>query len=360
MILDSNASHVRNNFQLHKIVMNVIRKFMMTENEVVYYSIYLEKLGWSTPEYNIETYLNYVGFTVKIYLNTSINIISDYIKLSDPAFERNYLLFMDKHKGTWESINISPREVNKKHRELIRTNNIYCKQNYLDLNYIVDEVLAMSLPYSETRKDKSIFDDTSYNSTLIGNKRTKSVATSVTLQDKIKFQQPQETLAGSSHRILIESNPFISKDNCNNMNNFKASISNLAGINTTKDNNKKKLSKEIEANTASLGKSQSPTKNQNPSRSSPIVLGGSKSSFKPAEPNIQIHSHSTFLSSLANLGSNNTLTKLSKQQMVSNLIKDSLESINASQTESESKLQSINLESENSGILYNSSKINFN
>lgn len=353
MILDSNANNVRNNFQLHKIVNNVIRKFMMTENEVVYFSIYLDRLGWSTTEYNLETYLSYVGFTVKIYLNTSINVISDYIKLSDPSFETNYLLFMDKHRGTWESINISPREVNKKHRELIKTNNIYCKQNYLDLNYIVDEVLAMSLPYSETKKDKSVFDDTSVNSTLTGHKRTKSVMTSITMQDKSRFEQPKENVSNNSHRILIESNPFISKDTCNNMNNFKASISNLAVINATgKESTHRKKGKENENIIASAGK----TRAQNLEKNTPILVGP-KSSFKPTEPYLLNTSQSSLLSSLTNIGPISlTNSHSQQQQMINNLINSTLDSINPSQIESDSKLHSMNLEADNSGILNNLSK----
>lgn len=361
MIHDSKATQLRNNFQLHKILLGVIKKLMMTENEVIYFSLYLDKLGWSGPEYHLNDYLSYVGFTVKIYLNASISIISDYLKQIDPSFEQRYLSFMEKQKGSWESINISPREVNKRHQELVRLCNSYCKQNYLDLNFIVDEVLAMSLPYSEAKRDKIGFDELSSNSNLIGNKRAKSVAASSFAAEKDKSINNE--IVSKGHRILIDANPFLSKEpvlDTSNFSTFRANITNLALINTNSDHSldKKKINEKENIQTKKV---VSITKEAN--KSKPITLTPN-SSFKPTEI-ISSYSPNTyqgsFLTSITNMGGSiNGPSNSSQHQMISNLIQTSFESLSNIQPEAEPKFHSINLETENSGLLNNSKYFNVN
>ena len=43
---------IRNNFPLHKILCGIVKKFMLSENELIYFSIYLDKLGWINNEYD--------------------------------------------------------------------------------------------------------------------------------------------------------------------------------------------------------------------------------------------------------------------------------------------------------------------
>ena len=142
-------------------------------------------------------------------------------------------------------MNVSPREVNKKQKELIKPINIFCRQNYLDLNYIVDEVVAMSLPYSETRKEKEkIPEDLSVtNFHLNQNKEVKN---------KRKPESSQNmTNLNKNKNILLISNPFISKATIENYNTFENNKKNEINHNDRKsftqysNNNIKKENSQI-------------------------------------------------------------------------------------------------------------------
>lgn len=50
------------------------------------------------------------------------------------------------------SMMISPRELNERFNLLNKPFNTYCKTNYIDYNFVVDQILQMSLPYSEAKQ----------------------------------------------------------------------------------------------------------------------------------------------------------------------------------------------------------------
>jgi hypothetical protein len=60
----------------------------------------------------------------------------------------NWLKLKEDYKNF---MTITPRELNERYSILNRPFNTYCKQNYVDYNFAVDQILQMSLPYSEGR-----------------------------------------------------------------------------------------------------------------------------------------------------------------------------------------------------------------
>jgi hypothetical protein len=68
MILESESlpNVLRNNYPLHKILLNVTKSLLMNELEIVYLSIYLDKMGWQTEGYNLEDNLLITGLSVKV------------------------------------------------------------------------------------------------------------------------------------------------------------------------------------------------------------------------------------------------------------------------------------------------------
>ncbi len=57
---------LRTNFALHKILTNVVKSLMMNEIEIVYFSLYLDKIGWITDGYQIDENLMITGLSVKV------------------------------------------------------------------------------------------------------------------------------------------------------------------------------------------------------------------------------------------------------------------------------------------------------
>jgi hypothetical protein len=45
---------------------------------------------------------------------------------------------------------IHPRELNNAFNILVKPSNPYCKANFIDFNFVVDQILQMSLPYNNT------------------------------------------------------------------------------------------------------------------------------------------------------------------------------------------------------------------
>ena len=227
IILNSKVdiSEIRTNFPLHRLLSHIVKKYMISEQELVYYAIYLEKIGWIHPEYYIEEYLSLLAYTVKLYLNENLSILNDYINIKDPNFESkysNYLIGLN----IIDKINISPREVNLKHKELSKPSNIFCKKNYLDLNFIVDEVLAMSLPYSETKKD---------NDLNINIKKKLNIR-----NNKNKFKSKENTIIHENSNLSNENSSKQSKINESKINkklNNKRTLDSNKNINNNNNNN---------------------------------------------------------------------------------------------------------------------------
>ena len=60
--------HFRNNYALHKFLYNTVKTLLMNELEIVYFSIFLDNLGWDTENFDLEENLLMTGISVKVYI----------------------------------------------------------------------------------------------------------------------------------------------------------------------------------------------------------------------------------------------------------------------------------------------------
>jgi hypothetical protein len=123
---------------------------MMNELEVVYYSLFLDKLEWATDGHDTDENLLMTGLSVKMFLNYKCEYshIIQHLKKTRNVEER-FNIWLGKRNDYEKSMIIPPRELNETYYMLTKQVNIYCKQNYIDHNFVVDQILQMSLPYSE-------------------------------------------------------------------------------------------------------------------------------------------------------------------------------------------------------------------
>lgn len=92
-----------------------------------------------------------------MYLNSNYNFIIDYLAKKIKNIEDRFNSWLSGKKDYYTMMTISPRELNDRYKLLGRPLNTYCKQNYIDFNFVVDQILQMSLPYSEgTKGDKGV------------------------------------------------------------------------------------------------------------------------------------------------------------------------------------------------------------
>ncbi len=68
LIIESQTlpAQIRNNFALHKIILNIVKTLLMNELEIVYFSLYLDKMGWITEGFQLDDNLLLTGFSVKV------------------------------------------------------------------------------------------------------------------------------------------------------------------------------------------------------------------------------------------------------------------------------------------------------
>ena len=143
---------IKNNNDLHKILLSLTKKLMMNEYELTIFSMILDEFGWSNFGFSTYDYLMFIGFFVKRLSGDDELIIFEYIKEQDNSINDKYInwkkIYNEKIKN---HRNFTYSEVNDRFRLLKRPFNIYCKNNYIDYNNVVDKILKMSLPYNENK-----------------------------------------------------------------------------------------------------------------------------------------------------------------------------------------------------------------
>ena len=149
------TSEIKNNNDLHKILLSLTKQLMMNEYELTIYSMILDEFGWSNIEFTEEEYLMFIGFFVKHLCGDDELIILENIR------QNGSLILIDEKYSNWKKLYndkmkshriFTYNEVNKRYKLLKRPFNIYCKNNYIDYNNVVEKILKMSLPYNESKQ----------------------------------------------------------------------------------------------------------------------------------------------------------------------------------------------------------------
>lgn len=90
-----------------------------------------------------------------MYLNENFKYIIEYLNRT----RKNILNYTNEwlsSKKNFQQLQINPREFNTAYNTLVRPSNPYCKSNFIDFNYVVDQILQMSLPYNNTETKNKI------------------------------------------------------------------------------------------------------------------------------------------------------------------------------------------------------------
>jgi hypothetical protein len=88
-----------------------------------------------------------------MYLNSNFNFLLEHFNRKS-NFEDKFNLWLSNKKEFNSAMLIIPRELNERFKLLSKPFDTYCKQNFIDYNFIVDQILQMSLPYSEAKADR--------------------------------------------------------------------------------------------------------------------------------------------------------------------------------------------------------------
>lgn len=157
---DSNNINIQNNYPLFNILLKICKYLMLNEIELACFSIFIERFGWNNENMDLDDYLLSIAILTKCYVcldaNNIVNSLFNEIKGFNKVFNIFILDIVNKHISNENNISsilyIDITEINQKYIDLSQPYNSYCKDNYIDYNFCVDQILSMSLPYSDSKK----------------------------------------------------------------------------------------------------------------------------------------------------------------------------------------------------------------
>ena len=144
-------------FELNKIFISIVKELLMNEFELLLLSLYLETLSISCQDLmSFKESLIFICFFIK-----KLTISEEKLSPINSFLIRKYQGFNDKF-NIWVELNSSIfnkklffeyPEINERFKEFNKPHSIFCKNNYLDYNLIIDRILTMSIPYNENRNE---------------------------------------------------------------------------------------------------------------------------------------------------------------------------------------------------------------
>ena len=155
---NSIPKELKENYPLNSILIEIVKELMLTDLEIVYFSLYLDIYGWENKYFDIKDNLILTALSVKKYLNEDIDIIETHLYENYENISEKFANWI-KSQNNKKKITITPRMVNERNNILKKTFNCYCRNNYIDYDDAVDKILHLSLSYNEinkhTNKNKS-------------------------------------------------------------------------------------------------------------------------------------------------------------------------------------------------------------
>jgi hypothetical protein len=157
------AKQVNVSNPLYIVLVKIAKLLLMTEIDLIVLYIFLEKIGWKEIDALVKCYdifsifLNICITSKKKSSEFSETIISSIFK-ENHNLESQYRDFMNSNViiNNINLFDISIKDINEKQVELCKPFNINCKEEIIDYNFCVDQILSMSMPYSENRKNNSL------------------------------------------------------------------------------------------------------------------------------------------------------------------------------------------------------------
>ena len=145
------SKSLKSNYPLNDILIEIVKEFMLTDLEIVYFSLYLDIYGWENKYFDLKDNLILTALSVKKYLNEDIDIIETHLSENYEYVKEKFANWIQSQRDK-NKIVITPRMVNERNNILKKPFNCYCRNNYIDYDNAVDKILHLSLSYNEINK----------------------------------------------------------------------------------------------------------------------------------------------------------------------------------------------------------------
>ena len=228
IIIDVKKNHLKKFqgiFDLNKIFISIIKELLMNEFELLLLSLYLESINLSL---NIDIFTFKESLIYLCYFIKKLTLTTEKLSPINSFLNGKYQNFEDKFNKWFQTNSLvfnnklyfSYAEINQRFIEYNIPHTIYCKNNYIDYNLIIDRILNMRIPYNEG-KDENLFKNKKekLNDLLLGNDNNNNI----NMNNNNNYEENMNNV----------NNLFFNSNNNYNQNNYNNNIKNINNLYNT-------------------------------------------------------------------------------------------------------------------------------
>ena len=243
IITDVSKNHLKKFqgiFELNKLFISIIKELLMNEFELILLSLYLESIDISLyPDiFAFKESLIYLCYFIKKLALSSekLSPINSFLIRKYQGFDEKFNKWFQLYSPVFNNkLYFSYMEINQRFKEYNSSYSIYCKNNYIDYNLIIDRILTMSIPYNEGKSD-NLFISRKENT------NTSDLKIETVSGNSINTNSNNNLNKNKVNEILFQNNNNYNKNNFNNINNlynpnFITTYPNGIYINTNNNSN---------------------------------------------------------------------------------------------------------------------------
>ena len=159
-ILKNQLKKFQGIFELNKLFISIIKELLINEFELILLSLYLESVNISScPDVNSfkESLIFLCLFIKKLTLSEDkLSPINSFLNRKYQGFSGKFHKWIELNKSVLDKkLYFSYIEINQRFKEFNNSYSIYCKNNYIDYNLVIDRILTMSIPYNESKTENN-------------------------------------------------------------------------------------------------------------------------------------------------------------------------------------------------------------
>ena len=147
----------KNEQDFTKNMIELLKHLMMNEIEIAYFTLLIDLLGWEHEKIEHWIYFSILGILSKKFClkddDSNFILLINIFSRKYPSFLEIYSNFIENQKIKEKTITIN--SINKRFIQLTKPINTYCRENFININGIIDKIVKSSHPYlkSEFQKD---------------------------------------------------------------------------------------------------------------------------------------------------------------------------------------------------------------
>lgn len=146
---------------------NLLKHLLMNEFEISYFTVVLDKMGWTSKNIEHWTYFCILGIYSKKICGKEedSSLLINIISRNTPEFTDYYTSWLcdDDTCNKLQENEINIKDINEKYRQLTKPINSYCRKNFINYNGVVDKIVKLSQPYGDASNGNQLKSNEKYH-----------------------------------------------------------------------------------------------------------------------------------------------------------------------------------------------------